>query len=255
MCPESCEGLAGGSPVGVVAKQPRSWWPAVGEIRSSKRHDKVASGGEQATGPQHQANSAASSPLPGLGWEQGGSRASTTRVKAMEGVLILESAPMNPPAYGKWNGRIVVHGTGEIRLVPDTRWPSGCRPMVPGAGVTYKPRGEVVGCRAEVGGGRSSADGGDNTTLLERRASSRVCTERNARLRGLPSWLVTPPVTSSWRSWSSWPWWCLGWASTLVAERNAPDRLPGRKPDEGERASSTLSDHRVIGESDDVDGS
>ena len=31
VCPESCVGLAGGSPVGVAAKRPRSWWPAEGE--------------------------------------------------------------------------------------------------------------------------------------------------------------------------------------------------------------------------------
>ena len=31
VCPESCAGLAGGSPVGVAAKRPRSWWPAGGE--------------------------------------------------------------------------------------------------------------------------------------------------------------------------------------------------------------------------------
>src|SRR5207244_13451043 len=47
----SCGRLAGESPVGVMAKQPRSWWPAGGETRPSKRHDKVALGGEQRTGP------------------------------------------------------------------------------------------------------------------------------------------------------------------------------------------------------------
>jgi hypothetical protein len=47
----SCDGLAGESPVGVAAKRPRSWWPAEGEIRLSKRHDKVALGGEQVIGP------------------------------------------------------------------------------------------------------------------------------------------------------------------------------------------------------------
>ena len=51
MCPGSCDGLAGGSPVGVMTKQPRSWWPAEGEIRLSKRHDKVVLGGEQVIGP------------------------------------------------------------------------------------------------------------------------------------------------------------------------------------------------------------
>src|SRR6266511_3988889 len=45
-----CDGLAGESPAGVVAKQPRSWWPAEGETRPSKRHDNVAVGGKQVIG-------------------------------------------------------------------------------------------------------------------------------------------------------------------------------------------------------------
>ena len=44
VCPESRDGLAGASPVRVVAKQPGSWWPAEGETRPSKRHDKTPSG-------------------------------------------------------------------------------------------------------------------------------------------------------------------------------------------------------------------
>ncbi len=48
---QSCDGLTGESPVGVAAKRPRSWWPARGETRSLKRHDKVALGGEQVIGP------------------------------------------------------------------------------------------------------------------------------------------------------------------------------------------------------------
>ena len=51
VCPGSCDGLAGESPAGVAAKRPRSEWPAEGEIRLSKRHDKVAVGGEQVVGP------------------------------------------------------------------------------------------------------------------------------------------------------------------------------------------------------------
>jgi hypothetical protein len=47
----SCDRLAHESPATVMAKQPCSWWPAEGETRLSKRHDKVPSGGEQATGP------------------------------------------------------------------------------------------------------------------------------------------------------------------------------------------------------------
>ena len=34
-----------------MTKQPGSWWPAEGETRPSKRHDKAALGGEQATSP------------------------------------------------------------------------------------------------------------------------------------------------------------------------------------------------------------
>ena len=67
------------------------------------------------------------------------------------------------------------------------RW---CPELAP----SISPQGEVVACRAEVGGGRSSGDGGDNTTLPERRASSRVCVERCTRPRGLPHWLATPPT-------------------------------------------------------------
>ena len=51
VCPESRDGLAGVSPVRVVAKQPGSWWPAEGETRLSKRHDKGPLGVEQATSP------------------------------------------------------------------------------------------------------------------------------------------------------------------------------------------------------------
>jgi hypothetical protein len=51
VCPASWDGLTGVSPVRVVAKQPGSWWPAEGETRLSKRHDKAALGGEQATSP------------------------------------------------------------------------------------------------------------------------------------------------------------------------------------------------------------
>jgi hypothetical protein len=45
-----CDGLAGESPGRVMTKQPRSWWSAEGETRPSKRHDKVALGGEQVIG-------------------------------------------------------------------------------------------------------------------------------------------------------------------------------------------------------------
>ncbi len=224
----NCGELAGGSPVGVVVKQPCSWWPAVGETLSLERHDKGALGVEQVTGPQHEANSAASLPSPSFGWDTCRSRAWTMWAKAMEGVLILDSALMDLPAYGKWNGYIVRHGTGEIRLDPETKRLSGCCPMVPGGDVIDKPRGETVGCRAEVGGGSSSGDGRDNITRPERRASSQVCRQSEDEATGLPCGLVTRHVCFMNRRGSLDRW------SRLVAQLNTSGRLPGGKPDVGE---------------------
>lgn len=89
MCPESGGELAGESPVSVVAKQRCSWWPAIGETRSPKRHDKVPLGSEQAAGPQHEANLAASIPPPACQGKNG-SRAQATGAKAMDGAKSLD---------------------------------------------------------------------------------------------------------------------------------------------------------------------
>ena len=68
---------------------------------------------------------------------------------------------MNLPAQGAWNGQKGVLGTGEILLGPGS---------YPGSGPVYNRRSrEVTGSREEVGGGRSSDDGRDNTTRPERR--------------------------------------------------------------------------------------
>jgi hypothetical protein len=78
-------------------------------------------------------------------------------------LLILERAPRNPPAYGAWNGRKVVVGTGESLLGPALRGRE--------AVLAYNQCSwEVAGGREAVGGGRSSADGRDNITRPERRA-------------------------------------------------------------------------------------
>ena len=70
---------------------------------------------------------------------------------------------MNSPAYGTWNGQKVVLGTGETLLGPV--------PAGDGSVPAYKRQHrEVVGSREGVGGGRSSAEGKDNTTFPERRA-------------------------------------------------------------------------------------
>src|SRR5213592_3865962 len=74
-------GLAGGSPVGVMAKQPRSWWPARGETRASKRHDKVALGDEQVVGPYDEESCGRVVSKPAKAGTSG-SRAPTARAKA-----------------------------------------------------------------------------------------------------------------------------------------------------------------------------
>ena len=131
MCPEACGGLAGGSPVPVMAKQPGSWWPAEGETRLSKRHDKVATGGEQVLGPYVEESCCVENPTmrepnrtsrgEGHGRrEELGKAALTTRRR-----------------QGDRNEQIAHHGTGEIRLGTGTT-AAGCQPAAPGRGETYK---------------------------------------------------------------------------------------------------------------------
>ncbi len=196
VCPESCDELAGESPVRVVVKQPCSWWPTVGETRALKRHDKAALGGEQATGPQHEANPAASSFAPGFDRGHAGAEPGLGGRRPRKAPRSWNSA--DGPA-GVW-GVERLHSSSRNRRDPsrpgNTTWPSGCRPMVPGGGAAYKPTGEGVACRAEVGGGSSSDDGWDNTTWSERRASSQVCSVVEDRVAGLPFGLSTRLVCS-----------------------------------------------------------
>ena len=108
VCPASWDGLTGVSPVRVVAKQPGSWWPAERETRLSKRHDKAALGGEQATSPYDRnlaashGNDVEAEPL------FTGRRPWTARRSW--------SAQRLCTHHGGRNGCTVHHGTGEIRL-------------------------------------------------------------------------------------------------------------------------------------------
>jgi hypothetical protein len=158
VCPGSGDGLAGESPVSVVAKRRCSWWPVEGETRPSKRHDKVALGGEQATGPQHEANLAASLRSPA--WQ--GKEREPSPDYGGEGHGRCEdlgcAAPMNPPAYGGWNGCTARHRTGEIRLGTGSRVTGVPSRGAPVAAKPISATREVVQRRAEVGGGRSSGD-------------------------------------------------------------------------------------------------
>jgi hypothetical protein len=73
-----------------VAKQPRSWWPAEGEIRLSKRHDKVALGGEQVIGPYDKQSCARVVTEPCQSRSQAGAEPGADGPKAREGAKILE---------------------------------------------------------------------------------------------------------------------------------------------------------------------
>ena len=75
---------------------------------------------------------------------------------------ILERVLKNSSAHGAWNVRQAVVGTGEALLGPR---PAGMR----SASAYNRRTREVADSREGVGGGRSSDDGRDNTTRLERR--------------------------------------------------------------------------------------
>jgi hypothetical protein len=111
----SCDGLAGESPAGVVAKQPRSWWPAEGETRPSKRHDNVAVGGKQVIGLYDEESCrVVNHPA------RAGSKREPSPAQTGEGhgrcQDLGSAAPRNPPAYRERNDHTAHRGTGEIRL-------------------------------------------------------------------------------------------------------------------------------------------
>jgi hypothetical protein len=160
-----------------------------------------------------------------------GSRALVSQAKAMDGAKTLDG--QHPRTRRRREGgtlRQSTDETGEIRLGTGTMV-AGCRPAMPGNGEAYKQRScERVERRAEVGGGRSSRDGWDNTTRRSEGPLAR-CAGRPKTTVGLPFGLFTHPslaVRSRNRKRS------LGRPTTSAAWRNADDRLPGGKPDEGE---------------------
>jgi len=106
----SCDGLAGESPVEVMTKQPRSWWPAEGETRLSKRHDKVAFGGEQVLGPYVKESCCVEIPKT---WEPNRTCRGEGHGRCQD---LGSAAPTTHRRKGEWNEHIAHHGTGEIRL-------------------------------------------------------------------------------------------------------------------------------------------
>jgi hypothetical protein len=173
----SCGRLAGESPAGVMAKQPRSWWPAEGETRPSKRHDEVPLGGEQPTGPYDEE----SCRLVRLACVAGQVR-EPSPAKMGEGDRRREelgsAAPMDPPGYGDRNGWTAGHGTGEIRLGTGVMWPRAAVPRCPVAAkpISSDPAKRWSAERKSAGAIRS-VEGRDNITRPERRAPSQVCVQ------------------------------------------------------------------------------
>jgi hypothetical protein len=94
-----------------------------------------------------------------------GSRAPVSQVKAMDGAKSLDA--QHPRTRRRREGGTLTKSadeTGEIRLGTGVNV-AGRQPAMSGSGETYKQRTcEVVERRAEVGGGRSSEEGWDNTT-------------------------------------------------------------------------------------------
>lgn len=154
----SCGGLAGESPVGVAAKRPCSWWPAEGEIRLSKRHDKVAMGGEQVIGPYVRNPVSASSDYPATA----GDIRVPSPVHTGEGQERCEDLGRAAPETRRRIGsgtitQPIVEQERSVSTPASQAW----RVLPSGAPVAVKPISvarEVVERRAEVGGGSSSED-------------------------------------------------------------------------------------------------
>jgi retron-type reverse transcriptase len=157
VCPESCDGLAGVSPVRVVAKQPGSWWPAEGETRPSKRHDKGPLGVEQAASPYDEEPCSLvmvtmrEPSLSSLG-EGHGRRGDLGDYSAYVPAGVRRAEWLHSPSR---NRRDPSRHRRKMAGVRHT--------LVPGSGETYKQQAcEVVESRAEVGAGRSSDERRNN---------------------------------------------------------------------------------------------
>ena len=226
----SCGRLAGESPVGVMAKQPRSWWPTDRETGLPKRHDKVPLGGEQPTGPYDEE----SCRLVRLACIAGDVRVPSP-AKMGEGDRRREdlgsAAPMDPPGYRERNGWIADHGTGEIRLGTGVMWPRAANSRCPVAAkpISSDPAKRWSAERKSAGVVVVMMVG---TTQPGRSEGPLArCVSRARKGCGIAEWLFTRPPEGGLAH--ALPR-ALGSAANAVAQRNAGDRLPGGAPDEGE---------------------
>jgi hypothetical protein len=210
-----------------MTKQPGSWWPAEGETRPSKRHDKAAVGGEQAASPYDEEPC---SPVMVTMWEP--SLFSLGEGHGRRGDLGMRSAYV---PTGVWRAEWL-HSPSRNRRDPSRHRgsPNGVvalrHNVIAGKGEAYKQLDcEVAERRAEVGAGHSSDERRNNRT---RRSEGPVagCATRPEGLRACCD--AIHPSTNGGQVHAGTM--SLGAFANAWALRNASVRLPGGKPDEGE---------------------
>lgn len=142
-------------------KQPCSWWPAEGETRLSKRHDKVAMGGKQVFGPYGEESCRVVIPT-----ERGSSPVCRGEDQGQREDLG-SAAPVPRRRQGDRNEHTVHRGTGEIRLGTGVA-AMDRRSVVPGKSESYKRSTAVKGRIAERKSEEAigSDEGADNKTRL-----------------------------------------------------------------------------------------
>ena len=210
-----------------MAKQPGGWWPVEGETRPSKRHDKAALGGEQATSPYDEEPC---SPVMVTMWEP--SLFSLGEGHGRRKDLGARSAYVPTGVRrAEW-----LHSASRNRRDPSRHRnsPDGavalCHSVIAGNGEAYKQLDcEVAERRAEVGAGHSSDERRNNRT---RRSEGPVagCATRSEGLRACCDAIHPSTVGGQVHAGSL----SLGAFANAVAPRNAGVRLPVGKPDEGE---------------------
>lgn len=98
-----------------MMKQPCSWWPAEGEARPSKRHDKVALGGEQGIGPYDEESRHRIVTVPAMREKRAGAEPRHDGRSHGRREDLEDAAPKNLPVYREWNDHTVHRGTGEMK--------------------------------------------------------------------------------------------------------------------------------------------
>lgn len=210
-----------------MTKQPGSGWPAEGETRPSKRHDKAALGGEQATSPYDEEPCSLvmvtmwEPSLFSLG-EGHGRRGDLGLCSAYVPTGVRRAERLHSPSRNRRDpSRHRSSSIGVIALRHN---------VVAGKGEAYKQLNcEVAERRAEVGAGHSSDERRNNRT---RRSEGPVagCATRPEGLRACCDAIY--PSTAGGQAHAGTM--SLGAFANALALRNARVRLPGGEPDEGE---------------------